>query len=122
MTSKNNLRLLTVLAVALLVATGCAPKSPEEKVAQLRSFYSARAIGFLVDAVPEEPMVDPDAEEGAEGVEDESQLAALRDLGVNAAQGFLIGRPLRADDLDHWLTKRVAGEELSETFIARALA
>ena len=58
----------------------------------------------------------------AEGVENESQLAALRSLGVNTVQGFLIGRPLRTDDFDHWLTKRAAGEDLSDSFIARALA
>ncbi len=58
----------------------------------------------------------------AEGVENESQLSALRNLGVNSAQGFLIGRALQTDDLAHWLTKRAAGEALSDTFIARALA
>jgi diguanylate cyclase (GGDEF)-like protein len=34
----------------------------------------------------------------AEGVETADQLAVLRDLGVGAAQGWLLGRPMRADD------------------------
>ena len=58
----------------------------------------------------------------AEGVESEHQLACLRSLGVNSVQGFLIGRPLETDDFAHWLTKRAAGEDLSESFIARAMA
>lgn len=58
----------------------------------------------------------------AEGVVSEFQLASLRSLGVDSAQGFLIGRPLETDDLAHWLTKRAAGEDLSESFIARAMA
>jgi diguanylate cyclase (GGDEF)-like protein/PAS domain S-box-containing protein len=34
----------------------------------------------------------------AEGVETPAQLAALRDLGVDEAQGYLFGRPARASD------------------------
>jgi EAL domain-containing protein (putative c-di-GMP-specific phosphodiesterase class I) len=57
----------------------------------------------------------------AEGVENEVQLVRLRALGVNAVQGYLISRPLKASDLSHWMSKRIAGEELSQTFIARAM-
>jgi diguanylate cyclase (GGDEF)-like protein len=57
----------------------------------------------------------------AEGVENDVQLARLRSLGVNAVQGYLISRPLKASDLSHWLGKWVSGEELSQTFIARAM-
>ena len=57
----------------------------------------------------------------AEGVANEVQLARLRALGVNAVQGYLISRPIRAGDMGHWLTKWIAGEELSQTFIARAM-
>ncbi|MCX6497350.1 MAG: EAL domain-containing protein [Arthrobacter sp.] len=36
----------------------------------------------------------------AEGVERETQLAILRDLGCDTAQGYLISRPLPAEELD----------------------
>jgi diguanylate cyclase (GGDEF)-like protein len=39
----------------------------------------------------------------AEGVEDEHQLRWLRDWGCDATQGFLLARPMPADDLDHFL-------------------
>jgi diguanylate cyclase (GGDEF)-like protein len=38
----------------------------------------------------------------AEGVEDEATLAALRGLGCDLAQGFLIGRPMPAAALREW--------------------
>jgi len=58
----------------------------------------------------------------AEGVENEIQLAHLKDLGCDVAQGFLISRPLDTDDFAHWLSKTAAGEDLSPSFIARAFA
>ena len=39
----------------------------------------------------------------AEGVETDEQLNRLRDLGCDRAQGFGIGRPMRASDLATWL-------------------
>jgi EAL domain-containing protein (putative c-di-GMP-specific phosphodiesterase class I) len=36
----------------------------------------------------------------AEGVETAEQLEELKTLGVNFAQGYLLGRPMTADDLD----------------------
>ena len=39
-------------------------------------------------------------EVAAEGVETEVQLAFLRQLGCDAAQGFLLSRPRPAADLD----------------------
>ena len=39
------------LLAGVLVA-GCAPKSPQEKVADMRGFYSARLNGFLLEEVP----------------------------------------------------------------------
>ena len=35
----------------------------------------------------------------AEGIESDSQLASLRGLGCDLAQGFLFARPLPADDV-----------------------
>ena len=57
--TKNSFRLtFLMLPIALSLVLGCAPKSPEERVAELRSFYSARPVGFIVDARPEpfDPM------------------------------------------------------------------
>jgi EAL domain-containing protein (putative c-di-GMP-specific phosphodiesterase class I) len=42
----------------------------------------------------------------AEGVEDQLTLAALAALGCDQAQGFLISRPVPADELLTWLTDR----------------
>jgi diguanylate cyclase (GGDEF)-like protein len=39
----------------------------------------------------------------AEGVEDEPSLAFLRDARCDVAQGFHIGRPMRADDVEPWV-------------------
>ncbi|KPQ05955.1 MAG: EAL domain protein [Rhodobacteraceae bacterium HLUCCA12] len=39
----------------------------------------------------------------AEGVETEQELQHLMRLGCDAAQGFVIARPMRADDLSDWL-------------------
>lgn len=38
----------------------------------------------------------------AEGVETEAQLEVLRRLGCDRVQGFLLGRPMPADQLDDW--------------------
>jgi diguanylate cyclase (GGDEF)-like protein/PAS domain S-box-containing protein len=42
----------------------------------------------------------------AEGVEDPSQVGHLRELGFDAAQGFLFSRPASADELDRLLAVR----------------
>jgi diguanylate cyclase (GGDEF)-like protein len=39
----------------------------------------------------------------AEGVEDSSLLPRLKALGCDAAQGYVISRPLKAEDLTRWL-------------------
>jgi EAL domain-containing protein (putative c-di-GMP-specific phosphodiesterase class I) len=36
----------------------------------------------------------------AEGVETEEQLAALRRMGCDRVQGYLLGRPMRSADLE----------------------
>lgn len=40
----------------------------------------------------------------AEGVEDAGTLDALRSLGCDVAQGYLLGRPMSHDDFQAWLT------------------
>jgi diguanylate cyclase len=43
----------------------------------------------------------------AEGVEDEPTLEALRSMGCDLAQGYLVGRPMPAADFVRWLQPRV---------------
>ena len=42
----------------------------------------------------------------AEGVETEAQLAAVRHLGCDAAQGFLLAAPAAAEEVGRWLASR----------------
>jgi EAL domain-containing protein (putative c-di-GMP-specific phosphodiesterase class I) len=44
----------------------------------------------------------------AEGVEDEGQLQAVRDLGCDHAQGFLIARPMTEADVPGWFAAHPA--------------
>ena len=44
----------------------------------------------------------------AEGVEDEQVLERLRAMGCDIAQGFHIGRPVTAVELEGWLSRRAA--------------
>jgi EAL domain-containing protein (putative c-di-GMP-specific phosphodiesterase class I) len=44
----------------------------------------------------------------AEGVENEVQLEQLRELGCDAVQGYAIGRPVRAEELEALLLAEVA--------------
>ncbi len=41
----------------------------------------------------------------AEGVETEAQLAVLRELGCDMVQGYLVSKPLHADDATRWLSR-----------------
>lgn len=56
----------------------------------------ARAVVALAEALKVRVV--------GEGVETQAQLAFLRDLGCNEAQGFLIGRPMPAVDAFAWLS------------------
>ena len=40
----------------------------------------------------------------AEGVEDESSLAFLREVGCDIAQGFFIAKPMPAESIAEWAT------------------
>jgi diguanylate cyclase (GGDEF)-like protein len=44
----------------------------------------------------------------AEGIEDEATAADLRALGCDVAQGYHLGRPMPAEDLNAWLNRRAA--------------
>ncbi|MEW6693563.1 MAG: EAL domain-containing protein [Pseudomonadota bacterium] len=49
----------------------------------------------------------------AEGVESAQQLAALRDLGCDAVQGFGLGRPMPAADVPAYVARVARGEHLA---------
>jgi EAL domain-containing protein (putative c-di-GMP-specific phosphodiesterase class I) len=42
----------------------------------------------------------------AEGVEDDDQLRLLKDLGCDQSQGYLVGRPVPAEQMDSLLRAR----------------
>ena len=42
----------------------------------------------------------------AEGIENPGAFSMLRDLGCGLAQGYLIGRPMRPEQLSDWHTAR----------------
>jgi EAL domain-containing protein (putative c-di-GMP-specific phosphodiesterase class I) len=46
----------------------------------------------------------------AEGVETDEQLAALRDVGCDSVQGFLIARPLAVEHLATWRQEQASDE------------
>jgi EAL domain-containing protein (putative c-di-GMP-specific phosphodiesterase class I) len=56
----------------------------------------------------------------AEGVEDDSTVQALHDLGCDIAQGYHFARPLNADDFTAFLDRLPAGTELSGPVAGRA--
>jgi len=57
-----------------------------------RSEDGARMVRGIVSLAREFDLITT-----AEGVEDEATLAALRELGVDRAQGYLLGRPRPLD-------------------------
>lgn len=54
----------------------------------------------------------------AEGAEDEVQLAALRSLGADRAQGYVISRPLPGDEFIPWLERMERGDGASTSLVA----
>ena len=51
----------------------------------------------------------------AEGVEDTSTFTELTRLGCDQAQGYLISRPVPADQLENWLNRRPAAQPSPDT-------
>src|SRR5450759_5873283 len=49
----------------------------------------------------------------AEGVENDIAYTELTRLGCDQAQGYFISRPVPAAELDHWLSNRHAGDDLT---------
>ena len=76
METRKYLQLGLILPMALVLAA--CPKSPEEKLAKLRSYYTARVVGIVVDAVPvpEPALEDPTGEtEGESPAAGEAEAA-----------------------------------------------
>jgi EAL domain-containing protein (putative c-di-GMP-specific phosphodiesterase class I) len=48
-----------------------------------------------------------------EGVETHQQLARLRDLGCDRAQGYLIAEPVSEDDFERWIAQRLSSPSKS---------
>ncbi len=65
MTRFPRLPFLMLSCAALMLAAACGPSDPQKKVAQLRSYYTARLNGFLVQQPEPAPM--PEVEEAAAG-------------------------------------------------------
>jgi EAL domain-containing protein (putative c-di-GMP-specific phosphodiesterase class I) len=45
----------------------------------------------------------------AEGIETDEVAAALRQFGCDTGQGYLFGKPMLADDFEHWLKSNRQG-------------
>lgn len=63
-----------------------------------------RAITTLADALGIETL--------AEGVEEAGQLAVLRQEGCQQIQGFLLSRPIHADEVDRFIHEQIARAEV----------
>jgi EAL domain-containing protein (putative c-di-GMP-specific phosphodiesterase class I) len=74
-------------------------KLDQRFIQQLPSHASAKAITIATVSLAHSLGM----EVVAEGVETKEQLEAVNDLGCDAAQGFLLARPMSSDDLADWL-------------------
>jgi hypothetical protein len=101
--------LATAFVVVSVLLIGCAPKSPEEKVAQLRSRYKARLNGFIVQEEPVEEMsatlegmpeeMPETPVEAAEGLE-EGELGEGEPMAVPVAQKILLDILIQHDSTE----------------------
>ena len=76
--------------------------NPEHEAIVRSTIDLARSLGFTVVA---------------EGVETEQSLLALKDLGCDSAQGYLLSRPVPAEELDRWLA---SNSEVGGVAVGRA--
>ena len=66
-------RMTPLLAIVLLLATGCASKSPEEIVAERRTEFVAELNGFFIE---QEPIATEEADGDAEAATEAAEAAA----------------------------------------------
>ena len=104
-----------VLLVAASVS-GCGAKSPEEKVAKLRSFYSARLNGFILN---EEPIV-PEVPELAvvEVTEDGTEGEAVEEVAIDPMPAIEVAQTVQLDVLiQHRSEERLPGITLDISMV-----
>lgn len=76
---------LSLVAAAAVVAAGCAPKSPEERVAALRAKYEAELNQFVIKTQPVEPApAAEEAEEAAASGEEGLAEPAIEELPITS--------------------------------------
>jgi hypothetical protein len=75
-----------MVSLAVLTLAACAPKSHEERVADLRKYYKAQLIAFAVEA---EPVLDQPSEEpmDADGSVAQADVAAVAAVAEELAEG-----------------------------------
>lgn len=106
---KSVLALTALCAFAAAsLACGGAPKDPAERVAQLRSGYSAELNGFVVDQTPlvVEELAAPDAAAGV------AEAAAAPEAGPEAGLTLAEPVPVRQDAILDILVSRRSHEAL----------
>jgi diguanylate cyclase (GGDEF)-like protein len=81
------------------------PESSEDRAIAQAVIVMARSLGMTTVA---------------EGVETPAQLEALRAMGCDEVQGYLIGRPQPADAVVPWLSERLHREHLRRLSMATA--
>lgn len=70
------------LVAVVAVFVGCAPKSPEEVVAEKRQYSKAEVVGFFVQPPPE-----PEPLEMVEGEDGEAVAAPVEEAAAETAEG-----------------------------------
>jgi len=81
------------------------PESSEDRAIAQAVIVMARSLGMTTVA---------------EGVETPAQLEALRDMGCDEVQGYLIGRPQPAEAVVPWLSERLHRDHLRRLSLASA--
>ncbi len=84
MTAPRNsvtLRGVLVLLVALVLAAGCAQKTPEQKLIELRSYYTAE-LNSIVTRAQEVPLPEPMAEEEEAAADETDESSAEDEMGI----------------------------------------